>query len=55
MATDILECAPWSMVKIVILWSNFVVTILTIENLYFVHGHGKNWCFLVKFRCKILG
>ena len=25
MATDILESAPWSMVKMVILWSNFVV------------------------------
>ena len=25
MATDILECAPWSMAKIVILSSNFVV------------------------------
>ena len=30
-------------------------TILTIENLYYVHGHGKNWCFLVKFHGKILG
>ena len=51
MATDILESAPWSMVKMVILWSNSVVrstvnTILTMENLYFVHGHGQNWCFL---------
>ena len=49
MATDIPESAPWSMVKMVILWSNFVVdqrfTILTIENLYLVHGHGQNWCF----------
>ena len=25
MATDILESAPWSMVKMVILWLNFVV------------------------------
>ena len=25
MATDILESAPWSMVKIMILWSNLVV------------------------------
>ena len=25
MATDILKFAPWSMVKMVILWSNFVV------------------------------
>ena len=25
MATDSLESAPWSMVKMVILWSNFVV------------------------------
>ena len=61
-ATDILESAPWSMIKMVILWSNFVVrstvyhfAILTIENLYFVHGHGQSWCFLVKFRGKILG
>ena len=36
MATDILESAPWSMVKMVILWSNFwtlavvMVEILTI-------------------------
>ena len=58
MATDILESTPRSMVKMVILWSNFVVrsTVyhLTIENLYFVHGHGQNWCFFVKFRGKIL-
>ena len=45
MATDILESAPCSMVKMAILRSNFVVidkrfTILTIENLYFFHGHG---------------
>ena len=25
MATDILESAPWSMVKMVVLWSNLVV------------------------------
>ena len=25
MATDILESAPWSMVKMVVLWSNFMV------------------------------
>ena len=25
MATDILDSAPWSMVKMVILWLNFVV------------------------------
>ena len=25
MATDILESVPWSMVKMVIVWSNFVV------------------------------
>ena len=25
MATDILESAPWSKVKVIILWSNFVV------------------------------
>ena len=28
---------------------------MTIENLYFVHGHGQNWCFMVKFRGKIFG
>ena len=46
MATDILESAPWSIVKMVILWLNIVVRSmvyhLTIENLCFVHGHGKN-------------
>ena len=83
MATDILESASWSMVKMVISWSNFVVrskvyhfdhgkwaalswnlphgqwskwlfrgqtswldqrfTILTMENLYLVHGYdGQN-------------
>ena len=49
MATDILGSAPWSMVKIVILWSNFVVMLkvyhLAIENLYLVHGHGQNGYF----------
>ena len=46
MATDILESAPWSMVKMVILWLNLWLnerfTILTIGNLYFGHGHGRN-------------
>ena len=40
MATDILESAPWSMVKIVILWSNLVVKLKV--NLLFGHGHGQN-------------
>ena len=47
--TDSLESAPGSMVKMVILWSNFVVnqrfTILTIGNSYFGHGHGQNGYF----------
>ena len=47
MATDILESAPWSMVKMVVLWSSFRwlnqwLTILTIGNLLFGHGHGQN-------------
>ena len=49
MATDILESAPWSMVKMVILWSKFVVRSAVYhfdhKNLYFVHGHGQDWCF----------
>ena len=36
-------------------WLDRQFTTLTIENLYFVHGHDENWCFLVKFRGKILG
>ena len=27
-------------------WLDQQFTILTIENLYFVHGYGKNWCWL---------
>ena len=49
MATDILASAPWSMVKMVILWFNFVgksrFTILTIGSLYFGHCHGQNGYF----------
>ena len=51
MAIDILESAPWSMVKWLFcgqnLWFDQQFTNLTIENLNFVHGHGQNWCFLV--------
>ena len=36
-------------------WLDHRFTILTIENLYFVHGHGKIGVFIVKFRGKILG
>ena len=57
MATDILKSAPWSKVKMVILWSNFVVRstvyhVLAIENLCFVYGHGHNWSFLLNFVVK---
>ena len=49
MATDSLESAPWSMVKMVILWPNFVVKSkvydLTIGNSFFGHGHGQNGYF----------
>ena len=49
MATDSLESAPWSMVKIVICgqtsWLNQRFTILTIGNSYFGHGHGQNGYF----------
>ena len=49
MATDILEYAPWSMVKMVILWSNFVVKsnvyhMLAIRNSYFGHGQNGYFC-----------
>ena len=54
--SDILESAPWSMVKMVILWSNFVVRSKVYhfahKNLCFVHGHGQNWCFLSNFVVK---
>ena len=33
----------------------FVVTILTIGNSYFGHGHGQNGHFVVEFLGKILG
>ena len=36
-------------------WLDQRFTILTTENLYFVHGHGQNGYFLVKFCGKILG
>ena len=36
MATDILESAPWSMIKMVILWSNFVV-----RSTVYHFDHGK--------------
>ena len=87
MATDILQSAPWSMVKMVILWSSFVVkstvyhfdyrkfvfrswpwsklvflvkfrgkinfrlTILTLENLDFGRGHGRNLDHLTMVKC----
>ena len=40
MATDILESASWSMVKMVILWSNFVVrsTVYHFDHRKFVLG-----------------
>ena len=59
MATDIQESAPWSMVKMVILWSNFVVrsTVYHFDHRKFVF---RSWpwsklVFFVKFRGKILG
>ena len=58
MAIDILESAPCSMVKMVILWSNFAVrpTVYQFYHREFVFlGHGQNWRFLVKFCGKILG
>ena len=60
MTTDILESAghgQWSKWLFCgqTSWFDQRFTISTIENLYFVHGHGQNWCFLVKFHGKILG
>ena len=52
MATDILESAPWSMVKMVILWSNFVVrsTVHHFDLMAMVKI-GVFWLnFLVKFK-----
>ena len=44
MATDILESAPWSMVKMVILWLDFVVKL----KVYHFH-HGKFvFCWMVQ-------
>ena len=49
MATDILEYSPWSMVKLVFLWSSFVVKskvyLFDHENSNFGHGHGQNGHF----------
>ena len=53
MATDILESAPWSMVKVVILWSNFEVNskVYLFDQRKFVLGHGQNGYFCdLKFR-----
>ena len=60
MATEILESAPWSMVKMVTLRSNFVVfnqrfTNLSIGNSNFVHGNGQKGYFLLKFNGELLG
>ena len=57
-ATDTLEFAPWSMVKMdnlsSILLSNFRLTILTTRTLDFDKGHGQNLDYLttdiLKFR-----
>ena len=38
MAAEILGSAPWSMVKMVILWSNLTFTFSTIGNMLFGHG-----------------
>ena len=50
MATDILEYAPWSMVKMVILWPNFVVrsTVYHFDHRKFVF-HSWPWLKLVFF------
>ena len=46
MATDNLKSAPWSMVQLVLLWSNFVVKskvyLFDYGNSDFGHGHGQN-------------
>ena len=60
MATDILKsAAPWSRSKWLFCgqtsWLDQRSTILAIRNLYYVHGHGQNWCFFVDFHGKILG
>ena len=52
MTIEILEFAPWSMVKYGIfrsnLWQEFRCTILTMENLDFCHDHGQNFDHLTK-------
>ena len=50
MANDILESAPWSMVKMVILWSSFVVrsTVYHFYHRKFVFG-SLPWSKLVLF------
>ena len=52
MATDSLEPASWSMVKMATLWSNFVVKSKVyhfdhrnLGNSFFGHGHGQNEYF----------
>ena len=63
MATDILESAPWSMVKMVILWSNLVVKskVYHFDHRKFAFRPKssmvmvKMGIFVVKFRGKILG
>ena len=59
MATDSLESAPWSMVKMVILWSNFVVKsrVHHFDHRKFVSqpwSWPKMGIFVVKFRGDIL-
>ena len=59
MATCILESAPWSMVKLVLLWSNFVVKskvyLFDHGDSNFGHGHGQMGIFVVKFHGEISG
>ena len=46
MATDILESVPWSMVKMVILWSNFVGRSTVYHRKFVFHSWpSQNWCF----------
>ena len=59
MATDILEYAPWSMIKMVILWLNFVVrsAVYRFDHRKFVF---RSWpwsklALFVKFHGKIFG
>ena len=62
MATDILESAPWSMVKMVILWLNFVVKsggdkalTMTMTPWSLPHGQWSNMAFLDQICGKNLG